>query len=177
MVESRLIGLVQGRFARVAERGVSKIVSQSDGLGEVFIKEQGACHGTGNLAHFEGMRQPCAVMIAFGCEEDLRFPLEPAKRFGVDDAVAVPLKGCPVVMLFLGILAAAGSAREGGVRTQDFALTRFELFAYRHVGRLLAFRETLGQFGGEARLEHFSRAALDVVFNAAELESPLLGVV
>jgi hypothetical protein len=39
---------------------VAEIVGQRDSLGQVFVEFQAAGDGTGDLGHFQGMRQPSA---------------------------------------------------------------------------------------------------------------------
>ena len=54
------------------------------------------------------MRQPRAVVIARGREEDLRLVLQPAERLAVNHAVAVALKSGPDRILGLGPQPALG---------------------------------------------------------------------
>jgi len=53
----------------MSERGVAQVVSERDGLGQVFIQTQGASHRPGDLRDFEGVRQPGAVVVALRAKE------------------------------------------------------------------------------------------------------------
>jgi hypothetical protein len=68
-------------------------------------------------------------MVTLVIDEDLRLVFEPAESGRVDHAVAVALKGRPVGVLSLGMLASAAVAAGHGVRRQCCALARFEILS------------------------------------------------
>ena len=51
-----------------------------------------------DLCNFQRMRQPRTVEIIFTGKKDLRLCLQSAERSGVNDAVAVLLERCAVIM-------------------------------------------------------------------------------
>ena len=97
MVETPEIGhdQVQGVSPRVAEWGMSQIVGQGHGFGQIFLQAQLPGHGTGDLRHFQGMGQAAAVVITFVMHENLGFVLQTAERRTMDDAIAIPLECRP----------------------------------------------------------------------------------
>ena len=120
---------VQGTFAAVPERGMTEIVRQRDGLGEVLVQAQGAGDVARDRGDFHRVREPGAEVIPRAVQEHLGLVFQPAKRARVDDAVAVPLElGAPLGRrLWEG--ATAGIGAELGERRQCGALTRFEFLA------------------------------------------------
>ena len=87
-----LHGGVEHVLAGMAETGVAKIMRQRQRLGEIVVKAQRTRQGAGDLADFNRMRQAGAVMVALVGHEHLAFVGQPAKRGGMDDAIAVALK-------------------------------------------------------------------------------------
>src|SRR5210317_2559019 len=100
----------------MAKRGMPQVVAQGDRLGEWFVEAECGGDGAGNLRDLEHMSEPGPVMIAGRGQKNLGFVLEPPKRFGVDDAVAVPLIGQPNVahVLLLRDSASPGGGAAGG---------------------------------------------------------------
>src|SRR5437867_7303359 len=76
----------------MTEGRVAEIVSQGDRLGQLLVEAQDFRNRTGDLRHFERMRQACSIVIAGRREEHLRLVLQAAERLAMDDAVAVALK-------------------------------------------------------------------------------------
>ena len=112
-----LHGAVQLVLARMSERGMSQVVRQGDGLGEVGLQAQGRGEGPGDLGHLEGMGQAGAVVIALVGDEDLGLLLQPPEGRGVDDPVPVAGEGGPGAALRLRMAAPAGGGGalgEGG---------------------------------------------------------------
>ena len=72
---------------------MAQVVGQADRLHEVFVEAQGAGDGASDLGDLQGVGQAGAVVIAGGGDEYLGLVLQPAERFGMDDAIAVALKG------------------------------------------------------------------------------------
>ena len=93
MGKSRGIDFLERHFATVPERGVSQIVSQGNGLGQVFIQEHGPRDGAGDLSDFQCMRKTGTIFVTQGVEEDLGLVFQATKGIGVNDSVAVLLKG------------------------------------------------------------------------------------
>ena len=76
----------------MAERRVTQIVPQRNGLGELLVQLQHLRDGPRNLRHLQRVRQARAVVIAGGREEHLRLVLQPPERLAVDDAIAIVLE-------------------------------------------------------------------------------------
>ena len=129
MTETALIRHLSGKsaLARMTERGMPKIVTESDGLGEILVQSQRPRYPARYLADFQRVRQPRAIMIAFGCEKDLRFVFETTEGFGVDYAIAVTLKIRTQFTRRDGMQTTFGIGRLACVRRQIF---RFEIVYY-----------------------------------------------
>ena len=84
--------LVESLLARVAEGGVSYVVAEGDGLGQVLVQQKGPRDRPGYLGDLDHVREPRAVMVVGGGDEHLGLVLQPAKRLGVHYPVAVPLE-------------------------------------------------------------------------------------
>ena len=79
-------------LAGMAEGGVAEIVRQRHRLGEILVELERAGDGAGELPDLDRVREPGAEMVALVGHEDLGLVRQPAKRGGMDDAVAVALK-------------------------------------------------------------------------------------
>src|SRR6266849_3250634 len=91
-VEAGPEGLVERVLARVAERCVAHVVSQPDRFDEVLVQLNRAGDDARDRARLEGVRHAGAVVVALRVDKDLRLALQPAKRLGMDDPVAVALE-------------------------------------------------------------------------------------
>jgi hypothetical protein len=76
----------------MSERGMSEVMTESRGFGEILVQTQSACYRTGNLSYLERVCKAGAVMVSLWCEKDLHFMHKAAKAFAVDDAVSVALE-------------------------------------------------------------------------------------
>ncbi len=103
--------LVDDALAGVAEGSVAQIVAEGDGLGQVFVETERPGGRPGDAGHLQRVRQPGAVVVALGRDEDLGLVLEPPERLAVDDAVAVALVGRAESAGFFRALAAARGRR------------------------------------------------------------------
>ncbi len=92
MRESLRQQLCQRVLAPMAERRVAQVVTERDGFRQVFVEVERAGDGAGNLGHFQRVRQSSDVVVAYGRDEDVGLVLQPSKRLGVDDPVAVALE-------------------------------------------------------------------------------------
>ena len=79
-------------FADVSEGGVTKIVSEGDGFGEVFVEVQCAGDRSGDLRDLEGVGKTGDVVVSERGDEDLCLVFKASKGLGVDYAVAVALE-------------------------------------------------------------------------------------
>ena len=78
-------------LACMPERRMPDIVSEGDRLRQVLVETQPARDRARDLRHLERVRHARPIVVARN-DVDLRLVLEPAKRFGVQDAVTITLK-------------------------------------------------------------------------------------
>lgn len=128
MAESAVAQLVEHALTGMAKGGMSQIVRQRDGLGEVFVETQCTSNRAGNLRNFERMGHTGAVMIADRRKENLRFLLQTAKRFTMDDPVAIALIHSPKRVLWLKAFTATRARRKSGLRTKKIRLRLLGIF-------------------------------------------------
>ena len=83
---------VEHILARVAERGVTKIMGERKRLGEIVVKAERPGQRSGNLTHFKRMGEPGAEMVALMRNKDLGFMGKPAEGRAMNDTVTVTLK-------------------------------------------------------------------------------------
>src|SRR5581483_480633 len=74
-------------------RRMAEVMGERDGLRQVFVEAQGAGDGARDLRDFQRVGQAGAIVVFFRVYENLRFMFQAAEGFGVEDAVAVALKG------------------------------------------------------------------------------------
>ena len=132
MPEPSLHDSVESPLPRMAERGVPQIVAQGDRLGQILIQAQRPRDGTGDLGYLEGMGQAGTVMIPFGRQENLRFVLETAERFRMQDAIPVPLISGPIGAGFLFPVPALGTGRQSSAGRQHDPFDFLLAFPCRH---------------------------------------------
>ena len=89
-------------LAQMAERRVSQVVPERDGLRQVLVQAERARDRSGDVRDVERMGQADPVVVALGRQEHLRLVLQPAERLGVRDAVAIPLEDRADRILRLG---------------------------------------------------------------------------
>src|SRR5688500_19458350 len=128
MIETVRNELVEDALAGMAEGRVAKIVAERDCFSELFVELQHLRDGPGYLGDLESVRKPGPVVVAGWRKKHLGLVLQPAKRLGVDDPVAVALKRrTDIVFGFL----ACPPARIGalcGLRRENLTLTRLQVF-------------------------------------------------
>ena len=105
--------LVQHLLADVPERGMPQVMPKPDRLGEVLVQPQRPRRRPRDAAGLEGVREARPVVVPLRRDENLRLVLEPAKRLGVDDPVAVTLEWRPQHAVGLGL---TPQSRVGGRR-------------------------------------------------------------
>jgi hypothetical protein len=79
-------------LARMTKRRVAKVMRERQCLGEIIVKAERTGNGAGDLADFDRMGQPGAVMIALMRHEDLGLMGEAPKGCGMEDPIAIALK-------------------------------------------------------------------------------------
>ena len=82
---------------------------QADGLGQVLVQTQRPGNGARQLRHFQGVGQAGDEMVAAWRDEDLGLVFQAPEGIGVNDAVAVALKGSPQRTRFFDGFTAAAS--------------------------------------------------------------------
>ena len=70
--------IAQSRLTCMRKWRMPQIVTLRDCFGQVFVETQSSGNGAGNLADFDGMGEPCAVMVTHRIEKHLRFVHQPA---------------------------------------------------------------------------------------------------
>ena len=127
----------EGLLAAVAERRMAEVVPERDRLGKVLVQGERAGDGAGDLGYLEGVREARAVVVALGCEEDLRLMREPPEALAVKDAVAVALEGGAVRIGFL--VAEPAQRRRGAcrIRREQLPLAALEFLACHLMHRML----------------------------------------
>ena len=83
---------IQGILPRVAKRGVTQVVRQRNGFGQVFVQAQAARDAAAQLRHLQAVREAGAEQVTFVVQEHLGLVDQPPKRRAVHDAVAVALE-------------------------------------------------------------------------------------
>ncbi len=84
--------LVQHALAGVPERGMSEVVRQGDGLGQILVEAQRPGDRARHLADFQCMGQPRAEVLPFVMEEHLGLILQAPEGRRMDDPVAIALE-------------------------------------------------------------------------------------
>src|SRR5438874_3956596 len=82
---------------------MAEVVAEPDRLGQILVQAQRARNAAGDAGRLERMREPGAVVVAAGVDEDLGLVLETAERLGVHDPVAVALEGRSQPTIVLGV--------------------------------------------------------------------------
>ncbi len=103
-------------FAGVTEGRMAEVVRQRQRLREILVEPEGTRDRARDLLHLERMREPCAVMVAFVEDEDLRLVLEPAEGGGMDDPVAIAPEVVARGARRLRMQPSAALGRDRGVR-------------------------------------------------------------
>ena len=110
--------LVERLLAGMPERRVPRVVAEPDRLDEILVQPERPRDDARDRGRLERVGHPRAVVVALGVDEDLRLPLQPAKRLRVDDPVAVALERRPHAARLLGPLAPPRLVRADGERRQ-----------------------------------------------------------
>jgi len=71
---------------------MSQVVSQGNGLGQIFIKVQRARYGSGDLGNLQCMSETRNVVVTERCYENLGFVLQPPEGIAMDNPVPIALK-------------------------------------------------------------------------------------
>jgi hypothetical protein len=69
-------------------------------------------------------------VVTLGVDEHLGLVFEPTERLGVEDAIAIALKGCPKLVVFFSFLATGTGGGFGCARSQELLLEPFSFFSY-----------------------------------------------
>src|SRR5271165_1502024 len=107
-VAMALHGNIESPFSRMSKRGMTDVMHQRQRLSQIDVELERGGDRARDLRHLHGVGQPGTKVVGVAAGEDLRLVLEPAKGAGVDDAVAVALKGVAVRVRRLEVAASAG---------------------------------------------------------------------
>ena len=88
------------------EGGVTQIMRETNRLDQILIGAEGTRQRPTDMSNFQCVGEASPKVIAFVIDEDLSLVFESSKRCGVDNAVAVKLKGRAVFRLVIQIGAA-----------------------------------------------------------------------
>ena len=107
-------------------------MAQADGFSQDFVEAQRLGDRASDLRHLQDVRQPRSKMIALRREEHLRLVFEAAKRFAMDDAIAIALIGGPQIVLRLVAIASASFGAFRGAGHERVVLDFLERLADVH---------------------------------------------
>src|SRR5215211_695234 len=119
----------ESHFTRMPERRMTEIVRETDRLDQVLVGAEGTCQRAPDLSHLQRVREAGAEIVAFVIDEYLRLVFEPAECCGVNDAVAVALKGCTVFRFAIQVGAPLGVLAAHPVGSQTLVLDLLKLLA------------------------------------------------
>ncbi len=105
-------------LAAVTEGWVTQVMCERDALRQIFIESQSSRQVPADRRDLHRVRQARAEMITFSRDEDLRLPLEPSKRLGMNDAIAIALKRKPHRIFGLWVDSPESSLMGNGVWSQ-----------------------------------------------------------
>jgi hypothetical protein len=80
---------------------VPDVVAKTNRFGQVLVEAQPRSHGSSDLGYLQSVRQAGDEVVTFGVDEDLGLVFEAAERFGMQDAIAVALKGGAELVVLL----------------------------------------------------------------------------
>jgi hypothetical protein len=91
----------EGVLTSVPEGRMARVVPETDRLDEIFVQLERSGDTASNRRRLQRVGHARSVVIACGIDEDLRLPLQPAKRLGMQDAIAVALERSPQAAIVL----------------------------------------------------------------------------
>src|SRR5436309_9254005 len=83
---------IESLFSSVSEWRMTKIVSQSDRLGQILVQTQCARDGARDAASLDRVSQPRAVVVTLRRNEHLGLVLEAPEALRMDDSITIALK-------------------------------------------------------------------------------------
>ena len=92
MSEAMVVEFIQNLLPHVPEGGMPQVVSQADGLGQVFIESEGAGYSPAYLGNLQGMSEAGYIVVTQWSDKNLRLMFKTAKSLAVDNAIPVTLK-------------------------------------------------------------------------------------
>ena len=143
---------VEPLLAGVAERRVAHVVPEPDRLGQILVQPQRPGDDAGDARRLQRVRDPGAVVVAGGVDEDLRLALQPPERLRVDDPVAVALERRPDAALVLLAEAPPRLVGANGARRQRALFVRAD-------ARLEGVSDSSGQLRHEVRVSRWADLA------------------
>jgi hypothetical protein len=82
----------------MTERRMPQVMRQANSFDQLFVQAQLTRHCSGDLRHFQRVRQARPVQVTFVVNKYLGFINQAPECRGVDDAIPVPLKFTPIGM-------------------------------------------------------------------------------
>jgi hypothetical protein len=117
---------IEGVLAGMTSRAMPAVVAKRYGLGERNIEPKRTSDGCSYLCDLKGVCESCPLVIV-GKDEDLGLAGETAKRRRMEDAVAVTLETCAVLVGFFGNGSVSGTNRASRPTGEQRSRTRFTL--------------------------------------------------
>ena len=118
---------VEHGFAFMTDGGVTEVVGQGDGLGQVFVEAQGSGDVATDGRHFHGVGQSGAQVIARSVQEHLGLAFQTTEGPAVDHPVPIALEfGAPSGRV-LGVDASTALSTFLCVRGQELEFPRLKL--------------------------------------------------
>ncbi len=159
VAEALRTDLIECALSCMAEGRVPQVMAERNRFGKILVEAERPRNRPRDLRDFERVRQPGAVVVALGRNENLRFVGQAAERLAVQNAVPVALKAGAVRTGRDFPLAARAFVRKGRPRRENVVLPRFKLFAYGHnISSPLVEKVHLGDAAAVARQRAFETA-------------------
>jgi hypothetical protein len=111
----RLQAGIQRPLAGVAERWMAEVMGQRQRFGEILVETELPGQRASDLRHFQRMREPGSVVIAFVEHEYLGLVFQAAKGGGMNDPVAVAPERATGLARRLGKQPAAAAVGVAGI--------------------------------------------------------------
>ena len=83
---------IKNLLPHVPKWGMTKVMAQSDSLGQVLVEPEGPGYRPRDLGDFKCVCEPCPVVVAFRQKEDLGLIFEPPEGLAVYYPVPVSLE-------------------------------------------------------------------------------------
>ena len=128
---------IQRTLSDMTVRGVTQIMPEGDGLGQVLVQTKGTGQRARHLRHLEGVRQAGTIVISFRRKKNLGLEFQTAEGFAVDNPIPVSLVFRAQVTGDDGLIPAGSFGRTGRPGGEQGFFLLFLPFADSHRQTLL----------------------------------------